>query len=261
MMNRPFHALLRTLGLAALALLHVAAQAQAVDRIEPPFWWVGMKHRPLQLMVHGERIAELQPRVRAPGVKLLGSRSAGNPNYLFIDLEIAPSARPGTVTIEFLRGRVRVLSQAYELRARAPGSATRQGFGPADAIYLVVPDRFANGDTANDNIAGYDDPVDRANKGGRHGGDLKGIADHLDYIAGLGFTQLWPTPIIENRQPSYSYHGYSATDLYRVDPRLGTNDDYLRLVQQARQGARRSWTRRSPSAGHWWMADMPAPTG
>lgn len=262
MMNRLVHALLRTLALTALALLHVATQAQAIERIEPPFWWVGMKHRPLQLMVHGERIAELQPRVRAPGVRLLGSRSAGNPNYLFIDLEIAPGARPGTVTIEFLRGRSRVLSQAYELRARAPGSATRRGFGPADAIYLVVPDRFANGDPANDNHAGYGDPVDRANKGGRHGGDLKGIADHLDYIAGLGFTQLWPTPIVENRQPSYSYHGYSATDLYRVDPRFGSNDDYQNLVQQARArglGVIMDLAPNHIGSGHGWMADMPAP--
>lgn len=250
---------------ALLALPHAASAAGAPlapDRIEPPFWWVGMKHHPLQLMVHGERIAELRPRVQAPGVKLLASRSAGNPNYLFIDLDVAPGTKAGTVTIDFLRGNAVVLRQPYELRARAPGSAQRQGFGPADAIYLVVPDRFANGNPANDNIDALGDPVNRADHGGRHGGDLQGIAEHLNYIAGLGFTQLWPTPIVENKQPKYSYHGYSATDLYRVDPRFGSNEDYRRLAEQARTkglGVIMDLAPNHIGSGHAWMQDMPAP--
>ncbi|HEV8689389.1 MAG TPA: alpha-amylase family glycosyl hydrolase, partial [Ideonella sp.] len=168
----------------------------------------------------------------------------------------------GTLAIELTRAGSPVLTQRYELRAREAGSAERQGFGPADAIYLVVPDRFANGDPANDNVAGLGDPVNRADKGGRHGGDLKGLTDHLDYIASLGFTQLWPTPTIENKQPRYSYHGYSATDLYRVDPRFGSNDDYRRLADAARAKGLGLIMDLAPNhigSGHGWMADLPAP--
>jgi glycosidase len=247
---------------AALAAFACAAQAQSIDRVEPPFWWTGMKHRPLQLMLHGTRLGGLTASVQRPGVKLKRMTALPNPNYLVLDLEIAPGAKPGPLTIELQRDGRTVVRQAYELRQREAGSSRRQGFGPADAIYLVVPDRFANGDPANDNVDGLGDPVDRSNKGGRHGGDLKGLADHLDYIAGLGFTQLWPTPIIENRQPDYSYHGYSATDLYRIDPRFGSNDDYLRLVQRARAkgiGVIMDLAPNHIGSGHWWMKDLPAP--
>lgn len=252
----------KALTALALAALACAAQAQSIDRVEPPFWWVGMKHRPLQLMLHGSQLAGLAARVQRPGVTLKRTTSLPNPDYLVLELEIAPGARPGPLTIDLQRAGRTVLSQGYELRAREPGSAQRVGFGPADAIYLVVPDRFANGDPANDSVEGLGDPVDRTNKGGRHGGDLKGIADHLDYIAGLGFTQLWPTPIVENRQPEYSYHGYSATDLYRVDPRFGSNEDYRLLVQQARAkglGVIMDLAPNHIGSGHWWMTDLPAP--
>jgi glycosidase len=251
--------LLSALVLSAFAW---SAQAQSVDRVEPPFWWTGMKHRPLQLMLHGSQLDGLTARVQGPGVSLKRTTALPNPHYLVLDLDIAPGARPGPLTIELQRKGRTVLRQAYELRAREPGSANRQGFGPADAIYLVVPDRFANGEPANDTVEGLGDAADRSNKGGRHGGDLKGIADHLDYIAGLGFTQLWPTPLVENRQPGYSYHGYSATDLYRVDPRLGSNEDYLRLVRHARAkgiGVMMDLAPNHIGSGHWWMEDMPAP--
>ena len=252
----------RLLPALALAAFAWSAQAQSIDRVEPPFWWTGMKHRPLQLMLHGSQLAGLAVRVQRPGVTLKRSIALPNPDYLVLELEIAPGAKPGPLTIELQRAGRTVLSQPYELRARQAGSAQRQGFGPGDAIYLVVPDRFADGDPSNDNVEGYGDTADRANKGGRHGGDLKGIADHVDYIAGLGFTQLWPTPLVENRQPAYSYHGYSATDLYRVDPRLGSNEDYLRLVQQARAkglGVIMDLAPNHIGSGHWWMKDLPAP--
>jgi glycosidase len=246
----------------ALAAAALASHAQAIDRVEPPFWWVGMKHRPLQVMLHGDHLGGLTARVRHPGVKLLRTAALANPNYLVVELEVSPAAKPGPLEIALQRGGRTVLTQTYELRGRTAGSAGRSGFGPADAIYLMVPDRFANGETANDNAAGLGDPADRAQPGGRHGGDLKGIADHLDYIAGLGFTQIWPTPLVENRQPSYSYHGYSATDWYRVDPRFGSNEDYRRLVEQARAkglGVIMDLAPNHIGSGHWWMQDPPAP--
>lgn len=252
--------LLQSLALAAATL--GTAQAQSVDRVDPPFWWAGMKARSLQLMLHGRDLAGLQARVRHPGVTVKRSLTLSNPNYLVVDLDIAPGARTGPLKIELQRAGKTVLTQPYTLNARAPGSAQRQGFGPQDAVYLLVPDRFANGDAANDNDPALGDPANRADKGGRHGGDLKGIANHLDYIAGLGFTQIWPTPLIENKQPRYSYHGYSATDLYRIDPRFGSNEDYRALVAAARAkglGFIQDIVPNHIGSGHHWIGDLPAP--
>jgi neopullulanase len=225
---------------------------------------VGMRDTRLELMVNAPGIAATRAVLRgAPaGVRLKSSSRLDSDNYLFVELDVAPKARPGTLNLDFVGANGKtVASQAYSLRARAPGSAQRQGFGPQDAIYLVVPDRFANGDPANDNAGGLGDPADRANVDGRHGGDIKGIAGKLDYIAGLGFTQLWPTPLVENRQPQYSYHGYSPTDLYRIDPRFGSNDDYRALVAQAKargMGVIQDIVPNHIGSGHWWMKDLPS---
>jgi glycosidase len=250
--------------LAALLIACAPAWSQTViDRIEPPHWWVGLRDTKLELMVHAPGIAMARAKLRAApaGVRLKGSSRLESGNYLFVDLDIAPATKPGTLTLDFVGADGKaVASQAYELRPRAPGSAQRQGFDGRDAIYLVVPDRFANGNPANDNAGNLGDPADRANPDGRHGGDLQGIAERLDYIAGLGFTQLWMTPLVENRQPSYSYHGYSPTDLYKIDPRFGTNDDYRRLVAQARAkglGVIHDIVLNHIGSGHWW-ADLPS---
>jgi glycosidase len=252
----------RLLLALALATASLTAPAQSVDRVDPPFWWAGMKERSLQLMLHGRELAGLQARVNHPGVKVKRSLTLPNPNYLVIDLDVAPSAQTGPVTIELLRGGKTVLAQRYELRQREQGSAQRQGFSPQDAVYLLVPDRFANGNPANDDDASLGDPANRADKGGRHGGDIAGIAQHLDYIASLGFTQIWPTPLTENKQPRYSYHGYSATDLYRIDPRFGSNEDYRQLVAAARAkgiGFIQDIVPNHIGSGHHWMGDLPAP--
>ena len=254
-------------GLLAALLLAAApawSQTAAIERVEPPHWWVGMRDTRLELMVHAPNIATTHVRLRhAPaGVRLRGSSRLDGDNYLFVDLDIGAAAKSGTLRLDFVGPDGKpVATQAYELRARTPGSAQRQGFDGRDAIYLVVPDRFANGDPGNDNAGGLGDTVDRANVDARHGGDIKGLAERLDYIAGLGFTQLWPTPLVENRQPSYSYHGYSPTDLYRIDPRFGTNEDYRRLVAQARAkglGVIHDIVPNHIGSGHWWMSDLPA---
>ncbi|MBV8380299.1 MAG: glycoside hydrolase family 13 protein, partial [Paucibacter sp.] len=244
------------------ALLSAAASAD-VDHVEPPSWWVGMHAPRVELMLHGSGLAALTPRIASdlPGVRLVGS-SAGTANYLFVDLEIAPEARPGAIRIELLDHDTVREHVDYTLAARAPGSAERRGFDSHDAVYLVVPDRFANGDPSNDNAPGLGDPADRRKPGGRHGGDLAGLAQHLDYIAGLGFTQVWPTPLVENRQPAYSYHGYSATDLYRIDPRFGTNAQYRDFVAAARAkglGVIQDVVPNHIGSGHWWMRDLPLP--
>ena len=268
-MNRRLPRRIALAALAALscaALLPTPAAARAgeptLERVEPPNWWIGMRNPRLQLMLHGRGIAELRPRLQHPGIRLRGSMRTDNPNYLFVELAIAPSARSGELLLQLLdAGDRTVLSHRYPLQTREPGSAQRQGFDARDAIYLLVPDRFANGNPANDHDPVMGDRLDRQDPGARHGGDIQGIAERLDYIAGMGFTQIWPTPLLENRQPEYSYHGYSPTDLYRIDPRFGSNEDYRRLVAAARErgiGFIQDIVPNHIGSGHWWMQDLPA---
>jgi len=244
------------LGLLAALSMSLNTLAAGLQHVEPPNWWVGMRDTSLQLMLHGPGIADAKPTLAPyPGVTLQGSHRAASPNYLFVDLDIGPEAKPGELLLDIAGTTLR-----YPLLARAPGSAAREGFGPKDAIYLVVPDRFAQGGRFSQ--GGMKEGLDRANPGGRHGGDLAGMRQHLDYIAGLGFTQVWPTPLVENNGATYSYHGYAATDFYKVDPRFGTNDDYRAFAAEARTrgvGVIQDIVLNHIGIGHWWMADLPAP--
>ncbi len=249
------------IGAAAFGALAAHAQPSAIAHMEPPFWWAGMQHEGLQLMVHGARIAELEPSLSYPGVRIASVIRVPSKNYLFIDLEIGADARPGKFDILF-EGAGRRASYAYQLLARAPGSAQRIGFNGSDAIYQVMPDRFANGDTRNDSTPDTLEKADRSNGSGRHGGDIQGIIDRLDYIRDMGFTQLWPTPLVENNMPAYSYHGYAATDHYRIDPRYGSNEDFRRLSTEAKKrgiGLIQDVVLSHIGSGHWWMKDLPTP--
>ncbi|MEX5748651.1 glycoside hydrolase family 13 protein [Massilia sp. X63] len=261
---RHFFATLLAAG-AALAPFAVqaqsAAQPPAIAHMEPPFWWAGMQHKGLQLMVHGERIADLEPSLAYRGVRIASVTRVPSRNYLFIDLDIGEDARPGKFDIVF-KGAGRQASYAYQLLAREPGSAQRTGFNSSDAIYQVMPDRFVNGDPSNDSTADTLEKAKRANGSGRHGGDIQGIIDRLDYIQGMGFTQLWPTPLVENDMPAYSYHGYAATDHYRIDPRYGSNEDFRRLSKEAKRrgiGLIQDVVLSHIGSGHWWMKDLPTP--
>lgn len=238
-----------------------AATAYRIEHLEPASWWVGMKDSRLQLLVHGERIAELEPALSHPGVKIARALRVENPNYLFVDLIIGAEAKAGTFRIEFRRGARSVVSRDYVLNEREAGSATREGFGQRDALYLITPDRFANGDPANDRVGGLRQGPDRRSPDGRHGGDLQGLRDHLDYIAGMGFTQVWLNPVLENDQPQASYHGYAITDFYRVDPRFGSNELYRTLAQEGRAkglGMIMDVVLNHCGSEHWWMKDLPS---
>ncbi|NNG22838.1 glycoside hydrolase family 13 protein [Telluria aromaticivorans] len=237
------------------------AQSPAIAHMEPPFWWAGMQHKGLQLMVHGERIAELEPSLTYPGVRIASVTRVPSKNYLFIDLAIGAEAKPGKFDILF-KGAQRQASYTYELLAREQGSAQRIGFNSSDAIYQVMPDRFANGDMKNDSTPDTLEKANRANGSGRHGGDIQGIIDRLDYVKDMGFTQLWPTPLVENNMPAYSYHGYAATDHYRIDPRYGSNADFRRLSQEAKGrgiGLIQDVVLSHIGKSHWWMKDLPTP--
>lgn len=263
-MNRPALAVLLALAAGAAA---AATPDYRIDRLEPAFWWTGMQHRTLQLMVHGAGIGALQPQVNYPGVRIAAVTRAENPNYLFIDLVLGDGAAPGSFDIVFRPvGADATAAPAarytYRLLARAPGSRERRGFGPRDAIYQVMPDRFANGDPSNDSVAALAEKADRTGGGGRHGGDLAGMAQHLDYVAAMGYTQIWPTPLVENDAPGFSYHGYAATDYYRIDARYGSNEDFRAFVARAGSlgiGVIQDVVLNHIGARHWWMRDLPMP--
>lgn len=253
------------IGTAFLASGAARAQAPAIDHVDPPFWWAGMHDQRLQLMIHGPAIADLEPALDYPSVRIAQVTRVANRNYLFIDLVVDGKAAPGSLRIDF-RGKgdaaSRSTSHTYRLLAREHGSAQRKGFDTKDAIYQIMPDRFANGDPSNDSVAGMADKLDRKLGHGRHGGDIQGIIDHLDYIAGMGFTQLWPTPLVENDMPAASYHGYAATDHYRIDPRYGSNENYLRLSREAKKhgiGLIQDVVLSHIGKNHWWMKDLPTP--
>ncbi|MBG8553708.1 glycoside hydrolase family 13 protein [Hymenobacter guriensis] len=214
-----------------------APRTSPITRIDPTFWWVGMKNPKLQLLVHGPGIAGSQVELATyEGVTLEGFRKLESPNYLLVNLTISPTAKPGKLKL-LLKG-TRKVAYEYELRQRTtPGDKTKvQGISSADLIYLLMPDRFANGDPTNDVVKGNRAPgVARDSMYARHGGDLKGIEQHFDYLKDLGVTAIWPTPVVDNNMPKAGYHGYALTDYYAVDPHYGTNEDYVRFVQRAHQ--------------------------
>lgn len=242
-------------------LVSLPLWAYDIQHLEPANWWVGMKRPQLQLMVHGEKISELSPQINAVGVQLVSVEKSDNPNYVFINLTIDANATATTFPIRFLKDGKTVLSHDYRLLNRRKDSALRQGFTSTDAIYLLVPDRFANGTTKNDSLDSLTEKVNRTIPGGRHGGDLLGMTQSLDYIKDLGFTMIWPTPLVENNMEHYSYHGYSATNHYQIDARFGSNQDYQQYVQRAKakgMGVIQDIVLNHIGSGHWWMKDLPA---
>lgn len=242
-------------GLSALF-----ADAQTL-RVEPSNWWVGMKDPALQLLVHGENIGETTPVIRYAGVSIKKISKADSKNYLFIDLAISKTAKPGTFPIQFNKNGKTVQTFTYTLSPRQKETARLKGFDASDVIYLITPDRFVNGDNSNDIVTTMrEKKLDRKNDYGRHGGDIRGMIDHLDYIANMGFTAVWPMPLMENDMPEASYHGYAITDYYKVDPRYGTLEDYKELAGKARKkGLKLIFDGVVNHSGsfNWWMNDLP----
>ena len=228
--------------------------------VYPPNWWAGMQHTEVELMIFGKDVADDKVSVSDGRVRIKQSRALDSENYLFVTLDIA-EARPQELVLSLNDEDGSSRDIHYSLEKRAEGSSAREGFGPEDAIYLISPDRFANGSLENDNIDGYQDKVDRTFKGGRHGGDIKGIANNLDYIKELGFTQIWTMPILENAMEKYSYHGYSTTDYYNIDPRFGTNDAFIELSKKANEngiGVIMDMVLNHIGSEHVWMEDTPS---
>jgi len=237
-----------------------SSETYRIDHLEPPFWWAGMADNKLQLMVHGKNISDLEPEFSHPGIEINQVHRLSNPNYLFIDLFLSEEAIPGEFEIIFNKEGQPKTKYNYTLLKREPDSAGRQGFSPADVIYLITPDRYANGDPGNDSSSQLKEKQNRLKKDGRHGGDIQGIIDHLDYIFDMGFTQIWLNPVLENDQHTYSYHGYSTTDYYNIDARFGNNELYKVLSKEAKKrgiGLVMDLILNHIGSEHWWMKDLP----
>jgi len=244
-----------------LILFSISVFALNVDRVEPIFWWIGMKNPTVQLMVHGQDITSSEISLNYPGVRITSISRLENPNYVYLELNISPEAKAGSFQIQFRKSKKEYTSYTYELKNREPNSANRKGFDASDVIYLITPDRFVNGNKANDAVAGMKELPNRADKNGRHGGDIQGIKNSLDYISRLGFTSVWLNPVLENNMTHTSYHGYSTTDFYKIDPRYGTNEEYRELAQTLHQKGMKlmmDMIFNHIGSEHWWMNDMPS---
>lgn len=217
--------------LALFAMLQTAFAIE-VKKVEPAFWWADMKETELQVMLYGENIAKSEVSITAQTAKIKEVVKLENPNYLLLYLNLA-DAKAEKFDIILTQGKQKKVVN-YELRNRKPNSSERVGFNSSDVLYLIMPDRFANGDTSNDVVKGMKEAiVDRNEPFARHGGDFKGVSDHIDYISNLGVTAIWFNPVLENDMPEGSYHGYAATDYYKVDRRFGTNEEFVALVDKA----------------------------
>ncbi|WP_298892806.1 glycoside hydrolase family 13 protein [uncultured Psychroserpens sp.] len=239
-----------------------------IERIEPPNWWIGFENDKLQLLVKHNNIAEYTPSISYKGVSIEKvSKGDNSNNYLFIDLLISETASAGTFNIKFKNGSGDELIHTYQLKNRLKPAEDFIGFDSSDAIYLITPDRFVNANPNNDSPAAMEgqeqlleQTIDRNNSYARHGGDIEGILNHLDYIHDLGFTAIWSQPMLINDMKEGSYHGYAITDLYKIDPRFGTIEDYQTLSQKAKErGMKLIMDQVANHCGleHWWMKDLP----
>ena len=253
------------------------ATREEVTRVEPLSWWTGMK-TPLQLMVQGKDIGRKKITITGgKGVSVKHLHKAANPDFLFVDVEVDADAKPGTYYL-FVSDGKQMVKYPYLIREREKGSADRKSFTTEDLIYLIMPDRFASARNGNDTQwdgDAYDDGsavpwdvpetpdlVDRDDPVARHGGDIQGIIDHLDYVADLGATALWSTPLLLDNQPQESYHGYACSDYYHIDPRFGDNALYKTMVDKAHEKGLKvimDVVTNHCGTAHWWMENPPFP--
>lgn len=249
--------------LSLLMLANFAfADALSVDKIEPPFWWTGMKDTSLQLQIQGKDIKPADFSLSYPGVTVDSVvRLDGSDNWQYIYLNISPETKPGKMTLTWKEGN-ETIKKDYELKARKPQKGA-QGFSSADVLYLIMPDRFADGNPSNNEVATMRFPVgaDRSNPNRRHGGDLEGILKNIDYLDSLGITAVWVNPVLENDIQGGSYHGYATTDYYAIDPRFGSNDEYTLLIDSLHnRGIKMVMDMIFNHSGitHPWIDDLPA---
>lgn len=254
--------------LTAFSMSLMLSATPKIERVEPLSWWTDMRC-PLTLMFQGEDLADAQVSVQqlvgkrvmrgeCLGLRVRGQHNAASPNYLFVDMEVN---EPGTYRITLQKGKRKVTCD-YVINTRRPGSAERTSFTAADVVYLIMSDRFVDGDLTNNSTPDTREKADKANVHGRFGGDIQGIINSMDHIASIGATAIWPTPLLLDNEPAWSYHGYACADYYHIDPRFGSNDLYRQMVQTAHAKGLKILMDMVPNhcgAAHWWMRDLPYP--
>lgn len=253
-----------TMAIALLSAGTVCSAAKSmVDRVDPPHWWTGMENPSVQLMFYGTDINSANVDLDYPGVKIDSIARLDSPNYLFVYLNIEKDAKPGNLEFHFKHGKKKS-SYSYELKQRDKAGSEYMGFDASDVLYLIMPDRFSKG--SNSSVTGVASlniktTDDRTNPSGRHGGDIAGMRQHLDYVDSLGVTAVWVNPVLENDMPGGSYHGYATTDYYRIDPRFGTNDDWTDFIADAHSRDIKvvmDMIFNHCGSSHPWMADKPS---
>ena len=234
--------------------------SQVVKKVEPPFWWTGMKNSELQILIYGDKVADYDITIDQKGIDYQ-TESVENPNYVFLNISVPTTFDPTVLNINLVKDKKVAQTIHYELKEKVKKETQHQGFDNSDVIYLFMPDRFSNGDTLNDSALDMLEKSDRQNPDGRHGGDIQGIINHLDYFNDLGVTTLWINPLLENNQEKYTYHGYAITDFYRIDPRYGNNELYTELVEKAHEKGLKvvkDMVLNHCGINHWWINDLPS---
>lgn len=229
-----------------------------IDRVEPPFWYANMQNPEVQILFYGKNIAQNEVSV-SNNVIINSIRKTENPNYLFVTID-TKNVLAQELTFSFSKNKKVAFTQKYELRKRKENSRFRNSFDASDVMYLIMPDRFANGNPNNDSDNSVVEKADRKNPGGRHGGDIEGIIKNVDYLKELGVTALWSTPMCEDNDKTYSYHTYGQSDVYRIDPRYGTNEEYVKLAATLHQNDMKlikDYVTNHWGAEHWMFKDMP----
>lgn len=242
---------------ALLLLLFSIATFAQIDKVEPPFWWSDMNLSDVQIMFYGNNIAQNEVTV-SNGIIIKGIQKTENPNYVFVTID-TKNASTQNIVFTFKNGK-KSFTKNYELKQRKENSRFRESYNSADVIYLLMPDRFANGNPNNDSHPSVTEKYNRDLPGGRHGGDIEGIIKNIDYLNELGVTAIWSTPVCEDNDENYSYHTYGQSDVYKIDPRYGTNEDYLKLSQELHKKGMKNimdYVTNHWGWKHWMMNDLP----
>lgn len=243
--------------ITALFLLITTLTFAQIDKMEPPFWYEGMNKSEIQVLFYGKNIAENTVSV-SNNVVITNVTKTENPNYLFVTID-TKKVLAQTLKFTFKNGK-KTFSKDFEIKKRRENSANRKSFDASDVMYLLMPDRFANGNESNDSSPNLQEKVNRSLAGGRHGGDIEGIIKNLDYIQKLGATAIWSTPMCEDNDKGYSYHTYGQSDVYQIDARYGTNEDYKRLASEMHKRDMKlikDYVTNHWGAEHWMFKDMP----
>jgi len=241
-----------------LLIFTTSSMFAQIEKIEPPFWYAGMQNPELQIMFYGKNIAQFQISV-SNSIKITNVKRTENPNYIFVTINTKNSPAKDLV-FTFKDNNKITFTQNYSLKKRRENSAQRKSYDATDMMYLIMPDRFSNGKKNNDSNDLTHEKFNRDLPGGRHGGDIEGIINHLDYLQELGVTTVWNTPLCEDNEEKYSYHTYAQSDVYKIDPRYGTNEDYARLASELHKRKMKlvmDYVTNHWGAAHWMMKDLP----